>query len=183
VFTAAPIVTRIFTSGRTQAVTDCHIHRPAFPSSRLSCAATRGAMSSGGQRSPKGCGGGRSSPSASLELSSPPPATCFVCEEGRPCEACIRYGTQKVKAKGAMAKATADASDGSHDGSDASSRSGGGGRSGGSSPLVIPRSCPRSARPPPLPELKPRPTHPPVVDLRYVHSASSLLAYLGRLSD
>jgi hypothetical protein len=48
-------------------------------------------------------------------------------------------------------------------------------------PLGIPRSRPRSARPVPLPELKPRPTHPPVVDLRYVHSASSLLAYLGRL--
>jgi hypothetical protein len=100
-------------------------------------------MSGGGHRSPKGCGGGRSSPSASLELSSPPPATRFVCEEGRPCEACIRYGTQKVKEKGAMAKATADASvesDGSHDGSDASrdgsdasSGSGEGGRSGGSS--------------------------------------------------
>jgi hypothetical protein len=100
-------------------------------------------MSGGGHQSPKGYDGGRSSPSASLELSSPPPATRFVCEEGRPCEACIRYSTQKVKAKGAMAKATADASDGSNgshdgsdasrDGSDASSGSGGGGRSGGSS--------------------------------------------------
>jgi hypothetical protein len=68
-------------------------------------------------RSLKGCPGGRSSRSQSVEVSSPPPATRFVCEAGRPCESCNRY-TKKGKAKGAEAQKTVDASDGS--GSDGS---------------------------------------------------------------
>jgi hypothetical protein len=55
-----------------------------------------------------------------VEVSSPLPATRFVCEAGRPCEACNRY-TKKGKAKGAEAQKTVDASDGSGgDGSDGS---------------------------------------------------------------
>jgi hypothetical protein len=59
-------------------------------------------------RSSKGCPGGRSSRSQSVEGSSPPPATRFVCEAGRPCEACNRYN-KKGKVKGAEAQKSADA--------------------------------------------------------------------------
>jgi hypothetical protein len=58
-------------------------------------------------RSSKGCPGGRLSRSQSVEVSSLPPATRFVCEAGRPCEACNLY-TKKGKAKGAEAQKSAD---------------------------------------------------------------------------